>query len=232
MAAAPIRARLAAGLLAALAGLPPGPALADVRADCLQEAPKGNVAACKLAILQRPGDPILRRAYALSLQRAGAYDRAIMEYKRVTELAPNEPRAFFEHAWILCFVRRYVEAKPSVEAAMRLKPDYVRAYKLANFVYFYTGEQGARFRATLKAAQLGDRVSMFDVAEYYEIGMGVAKDGAAARRWLRRAADKGHVAAMDRLVRVYLYGELGASADERQAEEWATRARRARGGDL
>jgi hypothetical protein len=47
-----------------------------------------------------------------------------------------------------------------------------------------------------------------------------------------KAAETGHVTAMDRLVDVFLNGGLGRSPDGGKAEDWATKARLARAGKL
>jgi tetratricopeptide (TPR) repeat protein len=55
------------------------------------------------------------------------------------------------------------------------------------FLYLAKGDRKNAFEWSLKAATQGDQVSMFNVAEAYEHGAGVAKNHAEAINWYRKA---------------------------------------------
>ena len=212
-------------------------AVPGARAQTLAERCEAGVAAgeyrtCAAAVAERPDDAALRRLYAQSLAKAADYDGAVREYRAVTRLAPNDGRAFYEYGWMLAFVRRYQEAVAPMEEAIRLRPDHTPSYRAATIVYQILKRKEDALRVALGGARLGDTVAMFDVYDCYAEGTGTAKDVAEAYRWLLRAAEAGHVMAMDRLVAVFLNGELGQPPDERKAEDWATKARLARNGRL
>lgn len=217
--------------LLALAAVPAVRAQEDLKADCARQARSGGYAICARAVAQAPTDAQLRRHYAISLSHAGGYDRAIEQFRRITELTPNDPVAHFEYGWMLAFVRRYADAAAPLERAIDLKPDYRRALMIAAIVHAQLGRPDRQLRVSLAAARLGDPVAMFDSYELFHFGKGTTRNEAAAFLWLRRAAVAGHVGAMDRLVRVYLDGTMGQAQDLKAAARWATRARAARTGD-
>lgn len=82
-------------------------------------------------------------------------------------------------------------------------------------------EAARRYR---EAAERGNPAGMARLAELYAKGEGVAQDHTAAIRLLREAADAGYGKAMTVLAAAYRHGELGLTADARQADEWTRRA--------
>jgi len=220
---------LATGALALAAGAAPAQTLAE---RCAAGAAAGGFATCAAAVAERPANPALRRLYAQSLAKAADYEGAVREYREVTRLAPQDARAFYEYGWMLAFVRRYAEAVAPIEDAIRLRPDHVPSYSAATIVYQMVKRPADALRMALAGAERGDSVAMFDTYTFFLDGTGTAKDDAEAYRWLTRAAEAGHVMAMDRLAALFLNGGLGQAPDERKAEEWATKARRARNGKL
>jgi len=210
-----------------------GAAAAETLAErCAAGVAAGDFRTCAAAVAERPDDAAVRRLYAQSLAKAADYDGAVREYRAVTRIAPNDGRAFYEFGWMLAFVRRYQEAVAPIEEAIRLRPDHTPSYRAATIIYQIIKRPEDALRVALAGARLGDTVAMFDVYFCYADGTGTAKNDGEAYRWLSRAAEAGHVAAMDRLVAVFLHGELGQAPDERKAEEWATKARIARNGKL
>jgi TPR repeat protein len=199
---------------------------------CAAAAAFGDVRTCAAAVAETPSDAVLRRFYAQSLAKAANYDASIGQYREVTRLAPNDGRAFYEYAWMLAFVRRYAEAVAPIEEAMRLRPDHVESFRAAAIIYHLIKRPADEYRVALAGAKLGDSIAMFDAYECYAAGRGTAKDEAQAYYWLERAAEAGHVTAMDRLAEIHLNGGLGRAPDERKAEAWATKARVARAGKL
>jgi TPR repeat protein len=222
-------------LTAALCGLLAPPALAQDKTlaeRCAEAAPRGDFNACAVAVEAAPSDPIVRRLYAQSLARAADYDGSIGQYREITRLTPGDGRAFYEYAWMLAFVRRYADAVEPIEQSMRLRPNHVESFRAATIIYQIIKRPADVFRVSLAGARLGDSIAMFDTFDCYAEGRGTTKDENQAFFWLVKAADAGHVTAMDRLADVFLNGGLGRAADSAKAEEWATKARLARAGKL
>jgi TPR repeat protein len=200
----------------------------DAAAQCIREANDGNIAACERATAAHPEDAALRRKLALSMIVAGAAERAIDVYREATRLAPDDAEAQYDLAVALGTLNRFPEAVAPIERALALKPDEPRYEKLADIVYGRIGAHDKLFRITLREAQQGDRIAMYEVALLYAEGTGVAADEAQALDWMKRAALRDHVGAMDLLVEVYLEGKLGQRIDPAEAELWARKAREAR----
>ena len=218
----------------ALSALLTAPASADetLAARCAAGALKGEFRPCAAAVEASPLDPALRRLYAQSLARAADYDGSIRQYQAVTRLTPADGRAYYEYAWMLAFVRRYSDAIEPIEHSMRLRPDHVESFRAAAIIYQMMKRHADVLRVSLAGAKLGDSIAMFDTYDCYAYGRGTAKDESQALFWLERAAEAGHVSAMDRLAEIFLNGGLGRVPDGKKAEDWATRARLAREGKL
>jgi len=199
---------------------------------CASGVASGDFRTCAAAVAEQPADPALRRLYAQSLAKAADYDGAVREYGEVTRLAPADGRAFYEYGWMLAFVRRYREAVDPIEEAIRLRPDHAPSYRAATIIYQIIKRPEDVLRMALAGAKLGDSIAMFDAYDCYLAGIGTAKDDAQAFAWLVKAAEAGHVTAMDRLAAIFLNGGLGQAPDEKRAEDWATKARLARAGKL
>jgi TPR repeat protein len=211
------------------------PALAQERSlaeSCAAGAPRGDFRTSAAAVSAAPRDTAVRRLYAQSLAKAADYDGAVRQYGEITRLAPADGRAYYEYAWMLAFVRRYAEAIEPIERSMTLQPAHVESFRAAAIIYQLTKRHADVLRVALAGARLGDSVSMFDLFDLYAEGRGTAKDEAQAFVWLEKAAETGHVAAMDRLAELFLNGGLGRAPDAGKAEAWATKARLARNGKL
>jgi TPR repeat protein len=200
----------------------------DAAAQCVREANDGNIAACERATAEHPQDSALRRKLALSMIVAGAAERAIDVYREAMRLAPDDAEAHYDLAVALGTLNRFPEAVAPIERALALQPDEPRYERLADIVYGRVGAHDKLFRVTLREAEQGDRIAMYEVALLYAEGTGVKADDAQALGWMKRAAERAHVAAMDRLVEVYLEGKLGQRIDPAEAERWARKAREAR----
>jgi uncharacterized protein len=223
-------------LLTAIAGgMLAAPALAEEKSlaeRCADGAPRGDFRICAAAVEAAPADALLRRLYAQSLARAADYDGSFAQYREITRLTPSDGRAHYEYAWMLAFVRRYAEAVEPIERSMRLQPTHAESYRAATIIYQIIKRPEDVFRVSLAGARLGDPIAMFDTFDCYAEGRGTAKNNVQAFVWLEKAAEAGHVTAMDRLADVFLNGGLGRSPDGKKAEEWATKARVARSGKL
>ncbi len=224
-----------AAIAAFVAGAMAAPGMAQERSlaeRCAAGVARGDVGTCAAAVHAAPRDTAIRRLYAQSLAKAADYDGAVREYGEITRLAPDDGRAFYEYAWMLAFVRRYADAVEPIERSMELQPTHIESIRAATIIYQLTKRYGDALRVSLAGARLGDSISMFDLFDCYVEGRGTAKDENQAFQWLLKAAETGHVTAMDRLVDVFLNGGLGHSPDSGKAEEWATKARLARNGKL
>ncbi len=209
------------------------PARADTAAErCIAGAAHGDVQSCAAAVESAPAEPSLRRHLAISLTKRADYQGAVLQYREAARLTPGDGRALYEYAWMLAFVRRYAEAVAPIEDAIRLRSDHVPSYQAAAIIYQMLKRWDDAFRVVLAAARLGDSIAMYDVSDCYAKGRGTPADAAQAFHWLLRAAETGHVSAMDEVAEAFLNGGYGQRADDAKAEEWATRARRARRGSL
>lgn len=93
------------------------------------------------------------------------------------------------------------------------------AYALANIT-----QDSAKVAALLrKAAEQNYVPAMFDLADRYDKGRGVAKDGREAAKWYRKAADKKHAKAAYRLSSMYARGH-GVEKDASEAVKWKREA--------
>lgn len=206
----------------------PAIAASHAAARCAAEAENGAVAACEKAARENPGDVKVQRDLARSFIAIGDFDSAVDVYQRIAAARPDDARAHHDLGGTLGFVRRYAEAIEPMEAVMRLKPRDVAAYKAAAVVYTQLGRVGDAVRVTRKAADLGDAIAMFDLSRFYRDGTGVSVDSRQALAWAQRAAEQGHLGALDLMVRVYLEGLMGEAVDEQKAKAWAWKYRRAR----
>lgn len=80
-----------------------------------------------------------------------------------------------------------------------------------------------------KAADDGNVIAQFLVAQLYDDGRGVDEDPVEAAKWYRKAAERGNTAAQKSLASMYRRGR-GLAKDTNEALRWYRRA--AEGGDL
>lgn len=201
---------------------------ADSAARCAAGAKRGDVAACQRAAQENPADKAVRHNLARSLIAVGNFEESINVYRGLAREHPEDAEAHYDLAGTLGFIRLYAEAIPAIEDAIRLRPDHEPYHRLAALLYAHVGRLADAARATLTSAEMGEITSMYDLVRYYRDGVGVARDPARALAWARRAAEAGHVAAMGLMARVYAEGLFGERPDEKQAADWAARARAAR----
>ena len=164
-----------------------------------------------------------------ALYVAGRYDPAIEQYRAAADMAPDDARAQLELAGSLASLKRYDEAVEPIRHAMRLNSDDIMIYRVAAIIFRQMGWPNLALDANKRSAELGDRLAIYELSQMYSLGIGIERDPDEAVKWLTKAAESGHVAAMDQMVRVYLQGELGQSVDHAKAEQWrkgrATRGR-------
>ncbi len=199
-----------------------------VRARCLAEAQDGNWRNCEIALALAQDDLALRRALGRALMIGGEYERAVQTYEKIVADHPERADSHYELAGVLGSLNRFVEAEGPVLRALELLPDHRKALQLAAIVYNHMRQPERALPYTRRLAERGDRLAMFDLARYYERGTGVAADPGKAFAWFRRAAEAGHVGAMDRMTVIHLEGGLSQPVDREKGAQWAARARAAR----
>jgi TPR repeat protein len=190
-------------------------------------AGEGAIEICQQAAREHPGNLAVQRDLARSLIAFGDFEAAVEVYQRIAEARPDDVRAQADLGGSLGFIRRYAEAVAPMERAMQLQPDDVGHYRAGAVVYAQLGRMADAVRVTLMAAHLGDAISMYDLVGHYREGVGVAADPAQAMAWAERAAERGHLGALELMVRVYVDGLLGQAPDPAKAGEWASKFRRA-----
>lgn len=79
-----------------------------------------------------------------------------------------------------------------------------------------------------KAAEQGDPAGEYGLGRMFANGEGLARDPTQALLWIRKAADRDHVPAIESLARAYRSGDLGLSRDPQEAARLEARARAAR----
>ena len=78
-----------------------------------------------------------------------------------------------------------------------------------------------------KAAAQGDADGELGLGSMLAAGDGVKRDADEARKWITRAAEKGHTGAINVLAQAYIKGELGIDEAQRKGPEalrWVRRA--------
>ena len=88
----------------------------------------------------------------------------------------------------------------------------------------FNDEAAAYYR---KAAEQGEPEGEYGLGSMYASGEGMKRDLGEARKWIPRAAEKGHAAAINSLAQAYLSGELGIDETQRTGAEalrWVRRA--------
>jgi len=218
-------------LLASSAFVHTGAAVAapdDAAAQCARSAEIGDIVACQQAARENPGNVAIQRDLAKSLIAVGDFDAAVEIYQKIAAARPDDARAQADLGGALGFVRRYAEAVAPMEAVMRLSPDDIAAYRAAAVVYLQVGRAADAVRAMRAAAERGDAIAMFDMYAFYSDGVGVAADKRQALAWAERAAENGHLGALDLMVRVHLEGLMGQPVNEDEAKAWAWKFRNAR----
>lgn len=192
-----------------------GPAWAQTDADtCAARALDGDFVTCERAVAARPTDVTLRRHLAFAYLAVNDRENCLRVHQATVALAPNDAAVWLDYAVAAATFWDYRAAVAPIREALRLAPDSLEANRVAALVFNAVGDAPAAVAAMRRGAERGDAVQMFALALALESGRGVARDDDAARQWLTRAAEAGHVGAMDRL------GESDPA--------WAERARRAR----
>ena len=75
----------------------------------------------------------------------------------------------------------------------------------------------------LMAAYQGDAAGAFDLGQMYAVGEGIEKNSEKALYWMKFAANKNYLPAVDVLATAYRKGDLGLTIDLDQANKWESR---------
>lgn len=160
------------------------------------------------------------RTFAQGLLASGMYEESIEAYQAVVAATPDNPRSYYELASALGFVRRYAEAIEAIEQAISLNSGEALYYELAAIAHQQMKQYEQAMTATLHGAELGDIKAMYTVAGMFEHGRGTVPSPELALKWLRQAAEAGHMGAMHGMARVYTEGLYGQAPDDREARRW------------
>jgi len=186
-------------------------------------ASEEGAAAQSASAVRQPAGLEEMRALARELVERADFERSIEVYREIARLTPEDPRSHFELASTLAFLRLYAQAVEPIEAAIRLAPDYLEAYRVAEIIYERLERFDEAVAVTLEAARLGDITAMYQLTYYYDEGIGVPADERKVLEWMERAASNGHVKAMTMMEEIYRDGLLGEPVDADRAARWARR---------
>ncbi|MCV3767461.1 tetratricopeptide repeat protein [Rhizobium sp. TRM95796] len=187
----------------------------------------------------RAGDANAQFKYALMLMDGGlvARDKKKADDMMWQAARGGNPQAQFNVAQILVAAKPgpdgLTEALPWYEkAAAKGVPDaeYAVAQIYANLPV--DAEKKAAARGwLLKAAKSGFDTALFDLAVWNINGVAGPRDYETGFQWMKRAANRGHVLAQNKLAHLYVYA-IGTRPDPVEAAKWYVLSRRAGFADL
>jgi len=219
---------IARSLIIAAAVLAIAPAWAqDWAASCATGRGQDKVLACNKALQAAPEDLALRRHLGRALLDVGDGMGGATEFGGIAEELQSDAGAWFDYAAALATDYRFTEAATAIARSLALDPQRFEANKIAVIAFERAGRDGEAYQANLRLAAMGDRIAMNDIAEALVDGRGIAADPPRAVTWFERAAQAGHIGAMDRLARIHRDGLYGRKPDPVAAEQWARRAQEA-----
>ncbi len=192
---------------------------------CARTAAEGNFRACTRAVRADRDDLESRRNLALAYLAINDLENTDRVHREIIALTPDDPRAYYDFAAALTTFFEFKHAVEPMRAALRLAPDDRDIIRLAAMVFEQAKEYRDAFAVMKHGAELGEMLLMFDVAVYYQRGLGTLNDPQAAREWFERAAEAGHVGAMEVMAAYYRDGRDGTPRDGARARYWAERAR-------
>lgn len=191
---------------------------------CRRAAGEEAILPCRAALEENRAD--LESGFKLAWTLLGHNQEAqgIELFRQLAEEHPADRRTHFNLAGALASVSAYKDAKAPIARALDLAAMELEIQKLAAAIYLNTRDYAQAHEMHLKLADAGVRTSMFDLAEDYALGRGVAYDQAKARRWYQAAAEAGHVGAMTVLAAKLESGAFGEPKDPEGAAFWRQQA--------
>ncbi len=102
-----------------------------------------------------PGQPEIRRSFALYLSSLGRHEEAQTEIKAALDLAPLSPRVRAAYGMVLYYARLYDQAAGELAKAREAFPSDPEACLVLGLLYIQTGDLGESLRMFQQAAALG-----------------------------------------------------------------------------
>ncbi len=217
----------AIGLLLAL-GVASSAAATTPAELCAAAWSDGLADPCEEAVAENPQDLESWSNLARANLVIGADRRALKALRSITIITPDDPQAHYNYGATAGTLRRFDVAVEELRQALELKPDFLEAQLVLAIALEQLGRLDEAIEAKRRAAALGDDGAMFELTEAYAASVTENVSEAEARVWIERAANMGHIAAMEWMVDIYREGLLGEQADPAKLQEWLRRVRDAR----
>lgn len=100
---------------------------------------------------------------------------------------------------------------------------HARAQALLGYLYDYSEMDDEAVKMYEKAAAQGSAAGEYGLGTMYAKGEGVERDERRAFELIKSAAEKGHPAAVMKMVSVYENGELGQAPDPEKSARWRSK---------
>lgn len=94
---------------------------------------------------------------------------------------------------------------------------------LEAYAVYKMGQYDLAFERYQALAEAGSHQGMYNLANMYAAGLGVAENDSKAFGWYLKAAEAGNRLSMSEVARAYAYG-IGTEADPERASYWRERA--------
>lgn len=195
---------------------------------CAAEWPTGLTESCEEAVAEDPRNLESWSYLAQGYLVIGADRRALKALWSITIVTPDDPLAHYNYGATAGTLKHFEIAVAEMHRALELKPDFTDAAIVLSIALEKLGRFEEAVEAKRRAATLGDDSSMFEITEYFAAGVTENVSEGEARTWIERAADTGHIGAIEWMVEVYRDGLLGEQADPVKAQQWRRRLHDAR----
>lgn len=115
---------------------------------------------------KRPDSADARVFYAMQMQSKGKVEEARAGYEKALSIAPNEPRALNNLAWILFERKQMKEALALSAKAVSIAPDDAAILDTHGWILFNNGDKETAQKVLKKASELAPGAA--DVQEHYQ----------------------------------------------------------------
>jgi protein O-mannosyl-transferase len=115
---------------------------------------KAGIDHFRAALALRPDDADFHRNLALALYRAAEFEEARKEYETAIHLNPRDWQAHCGLGEVLARQNHLAEGINEVQNALQLNPNYVKAYRLLNYLYRQAHEPAKAAAALARARSL------------------------------------------------------------------------------